>query len=122
MVSRQKRSLLTSPRRWVRLKNMVASLERCMEVTARLDAHRARPGPVAHHTKMISLDVERRLTSMQLRLDREVNRLTSQLLLAQLEARKRYDQRTPAMIAKHDQMRRQYTRQMNKKDEAKAAA
>jgi hypothetical protein len=83
-------SIRTSVHRWRSLSGLLAALERVLEGTARLDAYdRADEGRGRPCT--IGPDVCARLEAIEARIDREVDRLTAELLAVQLLEKQQRD-------------------------------
>lgn len=87
---------MTSANRWKRLSELLASLERCVEATGRLDAHGSRDGD----TLEASI-IEGQLRSLEFEIDHHLDLLTVDLLRAQLIRRKTSAPRSPIVDFTH---------------------
>lgn len=76
--------LRSSCKRWVRLSALVVAVERCLEATARLDAHQEGKRVVELTT---IIDVNNKIALAERSVDHELDRLTSELLIADYRRR-----------------------------------
>jgi hypothetical protein len=74
----------TAAYRWRALSRLVSQVERALEGAARLDAYDRVDETLARPPSTVDLDVCTRLTAIEARIDREVDRLTAELLTVEL--------------------------------------
>jgi len=86
-----------STRRWMQLGALLTSFERCLEASARLDGARRTAAGTTTGDAQLAWRFEHRLKTLERRIDREFDRLTTERLVQDLAAKRA--QAAPGAVA-----------------------